>query len=127
MALALFTSAQAQKASFDKKGYQFNDVVEGDTLKFNYYFTNTGSQDLVLKKVKPTCGCTGVVFPREAIAPGSRDSIQVVFVTNDRVGYNAKGVNVESNGGPVSLVFEAQVIAREPKLEEQIPVNNEGN
>jgi hypothetical protein len=107
-----------QKASFEKRGQQFDNIIEGEVLKFNYYFTNTGSSDLILKSVKPTCGCTIADYPKGAIKPGQRDSIQVTFDTKGRAGYNAKGVNIMTNAGEVQLVFEVQVVASAtPKLE----------
>ena len=112
-----------QKASFEKRGLQFDNIVEGEILKFNYYFTNTGSSDLVLITVKPTCGCTVADYPKTAIKPGARDSIQVTFDTKGRPGYNAKGVNIMTNAGEVQLVFEVEVTpaAAPTKIEGEEP------
>ncbi len=110
---ATFTSfAQTPKATFDKKGLEFRDIKEGDKLEFYYYFTNTGTADLILKGVHPTCGCTVAEWPKYSIAPGKRDSIFVSFDTEGRPGYNAKGVNIHSNAGEISLVFEAYVLPK---------------
>ena len=79
-------------------------------LKFSYKFTNTGNGDLILKTVNATCGCTAPEWPKEAIAPGETGEIKVTFDSKDRVGYNAKGVNLETNAGKVNLVFEVYVI-----------------
>lgn len=103
-----FAQTKAE-ATFDQKGYKFDNLTEGDTLSFYYYFTNTGGSDLLLKSVKPTCGCTIADWPKYAIQPGQRDSIFVTFDTKDRVGYNAKGINIMSNVGEINLVFEAVV------------------
>lgn len=111
LAFGLNTFAQAPKATFEKKGLKFENVKEGSVLEFYYYFTNTGSIDLKLNHVHPTCGCTVADYPTYAIKPGQRDSIHIKFDTKGRVGYNAKGVNLETNGGEVNLVFEAEVVA----------------
>ena len=101
--------AQTPQATFEKKGLEFRDVKEGDVLEFYYYFTNTGSANLKLNGVHPTCGCTVAEWPKYEIAPGKRDSIYVRFDTKGRPGYNAKGVNIHSNAGEISLVFEVYV------------------
>lgn len=88
---------------------KFDNIKEGKTLEFYYYFTNTGNAPLKLHSVKPTCGCTIAEYPKYEIKPGQRDSIKVTFDTKDRPGYNAKGVNIVSNAGDISLVFEVEV------------------
>ncbi|MBR9861805.1 DUF1573 domain-containing protein, partial [bacterium] len=90
---------------FKERDQGIKDVKVGETLKFSYGFKNTGSADLKITHVHPTCGCTVAKWPKEAIAPGKTGSIDVEFDTKDRVGYNAKGVNIESNAGTVNLVF----------------------
>ncbi|PCJ67722.1 MAG: hypothetical protein COA58_00885 [Bacteroidetes bacterium] len=98
------------QATFEKKGLKFENIKEGTQLKVVYYFTNTGDADLLITKVKPTCGCTVAEFPKHPIKPGQRDSINATFDTKGRSGYNAKGVNLETNAGNISLVFEAVVL-----------------
>ncbi len=116
IALALCSfgvSAQTgAKATFEKKGQIFRDIKEGETLEFYYYFTNTGNSNLKISHVHPTCGCTVAEWPKYEIKPGQRDSLFVSFNTEGRPGYNAKGVNLETNGGAVNLVFEAYVIPK---------------
>jgi hypothetical protein len=106
------------KATFEKKGLVFKDVNEGDVLEFSYTFTNTGNSDLKLLSVKPTCGCTVAEYPKEFIKPGETKTIDVTFDTEGRPGYQAKGVNIETNGGPVSLVFEAYVTSKDGRKPE---------
>ena len=109
--------AQGPKATFERKGLQFKDVNEGKVMEFYYYFSNTGNAPLKLHIVKPTCGCTIADYPKYEIKPGQRDSIKVTFDTKDRTGYQAKGVNIVSNGGDISLVFEVNVIPLSGKKE----------
>ena len=98
------------EATFETKSQLFNDVILGSKLRVVYYFTNTGDADLLLKRVKPTCGCTVAEYPTNAIIGGQKDSIVATFDTDKRLGYNAKGINIESNIGEIYLVFEAYVI-----------------
>jgi hypothetical protein len=98
------------QATFEKKSLNFDNIKPGTQLKVVYYFTNTGDADLLFTKVKPTCGCTIAEYPKYPIKPGQRDSINAIFDTNGRSGYNAKGINIQSNAGDISLVFEASVL-----------------
>lgn len=97
------------EATFVEKGKQLDEVKEGTLVRTVYHFTNTGSADLILNKVAPSCGCTVAKYPKYAIKPGAKDSIVATFDTHDRPGYQAKGINIESNAGPISLVFEIMV------------------
>ena len=106
----------AQKGAeitFEKKGLQFDSIPEGTQLSVVYTFTNTGDTELHITKVKSTCGCTVVDYSKKPVAPGQTDSINAVFDTNLRAGHNAKGINLETNAGEVSLVFEVFVIPNE--------------
>jgi hypothetical protein len=98
------------EATFETKSQTFRDVKIGTQLRVVYYFQNTGGSPLLLQGVKPTCGCTVAEYPKYPIEAGAKDSIVATFDTNKRLGYNAKGINIESNEGPISLVFEAYVI-----------------
>jgi len=116
LTLTLSSVCMAQKGAeitFDKKGLQFDSIPEGTQLKVVYTFTNTGDAELSITKVKATCGCTVVSYSKKPIAPGQTDSINAVFDTNLRAGHNAKGINLETNAGPVSLVFQVFVIPNE--------------
>jgi hypothetical protein len=109
LSLSLF-SAGGAKPVFEKKSLVFKDVKEGDILTFFYHFTNEGDADFIIEGVHPTCGCTTPEWPRQAIKPGQTSKIKVSFDSKDRLGYNAKGVNIHSNAGDINLVFEVYVI-----------------
>lgn len=109
-----FTWAQNRpEATFIEKGKQLDEVKEGTIVRTVYYFTNTGNADLLLNKVAPSCGCTVAEYPKHPIKPGEKDSIVATFDTHDRPGYQAKGINIESNAGPINLVFEIMVAPSE--------------
>lgn len=112
------------QATFEKKGLKFDEILEGTTLTAVWHFSNTGNEPLLIQSAKPSCGCTDVKYPKEAIAPGAKDSIVASFNSTGRPHYNAKGVNLTSNAGDISLVFEVMVTpnpALEP--EEVVPEN----
>ena len=105
-----FTWAQNRpEATFIEKGKQLDEVKEGTIVRTVYYFTNTGNADLLFNKVAPSSGCTDAEYPKYMIKPGAKDSIVATFDTHDRPGYQAKGINIESNAGPINLVFEIMV------------------
>lgn len=98
------------KPVFEQKALQFDNVKEGEQLTFYYKFKNEGDEDFIITHVHPTCGCTSPEWPQTPIKPGESSQIKVVFDTKGRIGYNAKGVNIESNAGEINLVFEVTVV-----------------
>lgn len=98
--------------SIDKNMHHFGFVRQGDTLHFQYKFTNTGNQPLVITGAKVECGCTVVNKPPNPVLPGKQDSIQVIFHTNDAIGRQDRTVTVLSNASnsPVIIRFKCVVL-----------------
>jgi len=88
--------------------------MSGEPVNHTYYFTNTGSQDLVLNNVQGACGCTVVTDWARQVKPGASGHISVVFNTAN---YNmpvTKLVTVTCNdrsqpGGVFSLQLKGVV------------------
>jgi hypothetical protein len=61
--------------------YDFGKVMSGEPVKHTFYFTNSGSQELVLSNVQGACGCTVVTDWARQVQPGASGHISVVFNT----------------------------------------------
>jgi len=72
------------KVEFEEMSYDFGKVMEGTVVEHDYKFKNVGTEPLVLKKVKASCGCTVPTWPRNAIAPGESAVIHAKFDTKRR-------------------------------------------
>lgn len=100
---------------FEEKAFDFGKVMEGDIVEHDYTFTNTGTEPLVLKKVKASCGCTTPSWPRNAIAPGEKAKIHARFDTKRRGRPGGapqnKSITVTGNidGGKVVLKLKGMV------------------
>ena len=75
-----------------------------------FVFTNNGTEDLIIKNAKGSCGCTVPTWPREAIAPGTTAEIGVKYATN-RVGKFTKTITLTTNASkkPVILTIKGEV------------------
>lgn len=91
--------AQGQYAefSFDKKYHKFKPVNEGEVLKYDFYFTNTGDIPLIISNYKVACSCTKVVFPKEPILPGQTGVVQTTFDTNGKIGWQYRSIKLFAN------------------------------
>lgn len=81
---------------FDKLVHDYGTINQNDNGATEFYFTNTGTEPLILTDVKSNCGCTVPQWTKEPILPGERGSIKVVYDTK-RVGAINKQISVYSN------------------------------
>ena len=89
--------AQAPKLEFGKNIHDFGKIKQGEVVKTEFLFTNTGKSDLNIRKTKSTCGCTVSKPEKETLAPGESAKIVVSFNSAGRRGAQQKAVTVFSN------------------------------
>ena len=91
-----------------------------------FVFTNNGTEPLIIKNAKGSCGCTVPTWPREAIAPGATAEIGVNYETK-RVGKFTKTITLTTNADkkPVILTIKGEV-QPPPKETQTLEKNSEG-
>ncbi|MCB0403077.1 MAG: DUF1573 domain-containing protein [Flavobacteriales bacterium] len=93
--VAGFSFAQTSPVKFEKKALSFGKVQEGEAVRLTYYFRNLGKHVLSIVPPQVDCSCTEVVIPETNIAGGARDSVVVLFNTNDKIGYQQREVMLQ--------------------------------
>ena len=92
-------AAKAQNGpvmTFEKTEIDYGNVVQaGDGVRI-FKFKNTGTEPLIIKNARGSCGCTVPKWPSEPIKPGQTASIEVKYDSN-RLGSFSKTVTVETN------------------------------
>lgn len=84
--------------TFTELEFDAGDVLEGDTVKHTYQFTNTGNAPLKIEKIITTCSCTAGIFDTSRIiAPGEKAEISVTFTTAGKTGRQHRSITVISN------------------------------
>jgi hypothetical protein len=84
-------------AFIPEKIYDFDTIQSGIKVNYDYLVKNTGSRELIIRAVKPTCGCTAAMPAKSVIAMGDSTFIRVLFDSNGYSGLNKKGVTVITN------------------------------
>jgi hypothetical protein len=77
--------------------FNYGSVPSGTKVTHQFRFTNTGSEPLVLTRVKASCGCTTPSYSTEPVAPGEEGYIDVAFNTTGKQGVQNKSVTVTGN------------------------------
>lgn len=65
--------------SFNETIWNLGEISPLKKYKHEFVFKNTGDENLVIKDVIPTCGCTTVKPEKTVYKPGEKGSIEVFF------------------------------------------------
>ena len=111
---------------FESKVYDYGVLEHNGNGDGEFIFTNNGTEALLIKNAKGSCGCTVPTWPREPIMPGETSKIGVKYATN-RVGKFTKTITLTTNASkkPAILTIKGEVTP--PPKEAQAPEKkNEG-
>ena len=126
----------APEFKFEVETYNFGTVKQGESVTYEYKFTNIGKEPLVISRAQGSCGCTVPEWPKEPIAPGKEGKIKVVFSSGGKSGLQHKSVTINSNAKTpvVTLSIKGEVLvpqqeatSPEKKIEGAIPLENTPN
>lgn len=88
---------QAPKLTFAKTTHDFGNIQEGEVVKTEFTFTNTGQSPLNIRETKANCGCTVSRPEKETLNPGESSKLTVTFNSSGRRGKQQKLVTIFSN------------------------------
>jgi len=84
------------KIKFESETVDYGTIEQGADPYRLFKFKNTGTEPLVIKNAKGSCGCTVPTYPKEPILPGATSEIKVRYDTN-RVGAFTKVITLTTN------------------------------
>jgi hypothetical protein len=128
-----FISSNAQtkaaNMSFETEVHDFGKIKEAEgPVTFNFEFTNTGSQPLLIKQVHASCGCTSPNWSREPVLPGKKGFIGATYNPRNRPGPFSKTISVTSNAStPMKVLTIKGNVEPKPQTLEDIYRYNMGN
>ncbi|OQP59175.1 hypothetical protein A3860_38355 [Niastella vici] len=75
----------------------YGKITLGQKLDVSFRFKNTGDKPLIIRSVRPGCGCTAAEPPKEPIAPGAEGVIKATFNSEGKEGHNSKDIFIDAN------------------------------
>lgn len=93
--------------------FDFGEVLRGQSVTHTFEFRNNGTADLVVDRVKSTCGCTGVLLSDKIIAPGGVGTVKATFNSSRFQGHVEKRILLYSNvagAQPTTFTVKGTVI-----------------
>lgn len=105
---------------FNEELHDFGSIKEGEKKIYSFVFQNTGNASLIISGVETSCGCTVTDFPKEAIAPGSKNQINILYDSKDETGAKMETITVYSNATvpKIELTITAVINA---VLDDEVP------
>jgi len=91
------SNSQKGIMTFDDFVHEFGTISEGDIIKHEFYFTNTGTGVINVKNASATCGCTIPSYPFIPINPGERGFIGVTYNSVGKLGVQTPVITVVSD------------------------------
>ncbi len=89
--------ADAPIIKFETNNYNFTSAKQGDKVACSFIFINEGKSDLIIHKVKASCGCTATSPEKTTLKPGESSKINATFDTAGKSGKQYKTITVVTN------------------------------
>jgi hypothetical protein len=105
---------------FKNEEHSFGTIPEGPSVSYDFEFTNTGKEPVILQSVTASCGCTTPSWSKEPILPGKSSKITATYATQGRPNSFTKEITVTSNIGTKKLKITGNV---EPAPSSSVPSN----
>ena len=98
---------------WDKEIHDFGDIEKGKPVTYEFSFTNTTNETVLITNVKPACGCTAANYTKTPIKPGEKGMVAATFNAASPGGFQ-KTVTILTKEGAVdaskTVSFKGKVI-----------------
>ena len=99
---------------FDATEYNYGSIKQGDKVEYDFAFTNSGKEPLIITDARGSCGCTVPVWPKEPIKKGEKGTIHVTFNSAGKQGMQDKTVTITSNAKTNPMVLHVKGTVEAP-------------
>lgn len=84
-------------AVIDRTQHSFGDVWKNTSLSTSFTLKNTGQNTLILRKLKPSCGCTVLRPEKTSLEPNESTVVEVNFNTGNLTQRKRESVTIITN------------------------------
>lgn len=103
----------ASEFKFEVEEYNFGSIKQGESVSYEFSFTNVGKDPLIISEAHASCGCTVPLWSKEPIKKGEKGTIKATFNSTGKVGMQDKTITITSNakGGQKVLHIKGNIEA----------------
>lgn len=87
----------APKVIFEQDIFRYDTITSDKSIECKFKIRNEGQSDLIIRAVKPSCGCTAVKPEKSVLAPGESTYINSEFFPKGRSGDIRNSITVITN------------------------------
>ena len=80
-----------------EKVFNFGEIMQGDKVEHKFKVINSGKSNLILRKIKASCGCTTIKPDKMELTPGESIYITAIFNSAHKKGRQNKSITIISN------------------------------
>ncbi|MGB2782955.1 MAG: DUF1573 domain-containing protein [Atribacterota bacterium] len=91
------TSSQPPTISFSEEEWDFGKIKEDERPVHVFTVKNTGREELIISRVRSSCGCAATMLSSDNIQPGKSAELKVTFNPTGYNGIVKKDIYIESN------------------------------
>lgn len=104
---------KAELLSWDHMTFEFGDLIQNVPAVATFTVTNNSDQPMLLKEVKPGCGCTVAAYNQDPILPGESTVITATYNAKKEGSFH-KSIKVLTNlsDEKISLRIKGDVIKK---------------
>lgn len=106
---------------FEKEEFGFGNIKQGESVSYDFTFTNTGAEPLIITNATASCGCTAPQWPKEPIMKGQSGTIKVTFNSTGKLGVQDRTVTITSNAKQNPLVLHMKGTVEKPAEQPATP------
>lgn len=120
VAFALSGTSAAQKKTgpvmeIEPEEYDFGGVQQNQKLVHEFTVKNVGTENLEIRRIATSCGCTAAVPADRIVRPGGSTTLEVVLETRKYKGVIDKSVSVASNDRDVVRTIRVKAFVEVPE------------
>ncbi len=87
----------APVAELDETLFNFGEITQGEKVEKTFTIKNTGKRDLIIRRVRTTCGCTAAQPAKKVLLPGEKTELKISFNSRGKMGRQSKPVTIITN------------------------------
>ncbi len=110
--------ANAPMMRLQSNTVDFGKLPQNASADVEFFFTNEGKSDLIIRHVKSGCGCTALMPTENVIRPGEKGSVKAQFHSGGYRGQIYKNIFVYTNdpkNAEVMLMIKGEVLVSDGK------------
>lgn len=83
---------QAPVSFIDKEVIDFGEIRQGEKIPVEFQLSNKGKRDLLIRKIKPSCGCTVLSGNADVVKAGDSILLKFIFDSTGKKGMQNKKI-----------------------------------